>query len=164
MKADAFISHASANSDFAEIVVRALEADKLVAWIDSADVNYGALLRNQLQSAISNSRVLVLLWSEAAASKSRWVMAEIFTAFYLERFIIPCVLDPTPLPQFLASAAYLDRQRDKDRIGQELCRTVRAAPNAANEVVPVMVSETSTVKSLINRRTKGCIGRHGQRP
>jgi hypothetical protein len=82
-------------------------------------------------------------------------MAEIFTAFYLERFIIPCVLDPTPLPQFLASAAYLDRQRDKDRIGQELCRTVRAAPNAANEVVPVMVSETSTVKSLINAVAAG---------
>jgi hypothetical protein len=54
----------------------------------------------------------VLLWSEAAF-KSRWVMAEIFMALHLERFIIHRVLDTTPLPQFLANVAYLDHQRDK---------------------------------------------------
>jgi TIR domain len=116
MKTDAFISHASENSDFAEIIGRALKAGRLRTWVDRSDVRFGSLLRNQIQSAIRDSRVLVLLWSEAAF-KSRWVMAEIFMAFYLERFIIPCVLDATPLPQFLASAAYLDYQRDKDRIG-----------------------------------------------
>ena len=53
MKADAFISHASVDADFAEIVVNALEANKLKAWIDSSDVSFGALLRNQLQASIS---------------------------------------------------------------------------------------------------------------
>jgi hypothetical protein len=149
MKTDAFISHASPNSEFAEIVVRALESGKLKIWVDRSNVQFGSLLRNQIQSAIRDSRVLVLLWSEDAF-KSRWVMAEIFMALYLERFIIPCVLDATPLPQFLANAAYLDRQRDNDRIGEELCRAVRTAPTGANEVAAVMVSETPAVQSLIN--------------
>src|SRR5262249_41278294 len=102
-----------------------------------------------IQSAIRDSRVLVLVWSESAFN-SRWVMSEIFTAFYLERFIIPCVLDETPLPQFLANSAYLDHQRDKDRLGEELCRAVRTARTGPNEVAPVMVSETAAVQSLIN--------------
>lgn len=157
MKVDAFISHASANAEFAATIRRALEADKLKAWMDNSDTGFGALLRNQLQSAISDSRVLVLLWSKAAF-ESRWVMAEMFTALYLERFIIPCVLDKTPLPQFLANVAYLDRRRDKDRVGQELCRAVRAAPARANDVAAVMVSETAAMKSLIDRVAAGQYG------
>jgi len=36
----------------------------------------------------------VLVWSKAAAA-SRWVAAEILTAFYLpmRRFVIPCVVE-----------------------------------------------------------------------
>jgi hypothetical protein len=154
MKAAAFISHASTDSEFAEIIRRALKAGKLKSWIDRSNIKFGALLRNQIRSAISDSRVLVLLWSETAF-KSRWVMAEIFTAFYLERFIIPCVLDTTPLPQFLANAAYLDRQRDKDRLGEELCRAVRGAPAGANEVAAAMVSEPPVVQSLIKAVAAG---------
>jgi TIR domain len=149
MKADAFISHASADADFADTVVKALAAGKLKAWIDSADVRFGALLRNQLQSSISDSRVLVLLWSKAAF-KSRWVMAEMFTAIYLDRFIIPCVLDSTPLPQFLANAAYLNRKRDGERLGERLCGAVRGAPDHANDVRALFLAETSVIQPLIN--------------
>jgi TIR domain len=154
MKTDAFISYASADLEFAEAIGEALEADKLNTRIDRSDVKFGRLLRNQIQSAIRDSRVLVLVWS-GSALESRWVMTEIFTAFYLEHFIIPCVLDTSPLPQFLANSAYLDRQRDEDRIGQELCRAVRAAPIGANEVAPAMVSQTPGVQSLINSVAAG---------
>lgn len=154
MKADAFISHASANADIAETLVKALEADKLKAWIDSADVKFGALLRNQLQASISGCRVLALLWSEQAF-RSRWVMAEMFTAIYLDRFIIPCVLDSTPLPQFLANSAYLDRKRDGDRLAQRLCHAVRSAPDHANDVSAVVPDDTSVVQPLINAVAAG---------
>lgn len=111
---NAFISHASKDSRFAAQLVGALELDGLKAWIDHSDVRFGVLLRNELQSAIRNCRVLVLVWSKAA-SISRWVMAEMLTAFHCNRFIIPCVLDRTQLPQFLQNTAYLDRRRDKLR-------------------------------------------------
>jgi hypothetical protein len=94
---NAFISHASKDLEFAQQLVQALEIDGLKAWIDDSDVRFGVLLRNELQSAIRNRRSLVLIWSKAA-SISRWVMAEMFTAFHCDRFIVPCVLDPTPLP------------------------------------------------------------------
>ncbi len=63
-------------------------------------------------------------------------MAEIFTAFHLDRFIIPCVLDATPLPQFLQNTAYLSRQRDQADIGEKLAHAIGAAPRSGNKVAP----------------------------
>src|SRR5436309_3138120 len=97
---DAFISHASKDSKFAAHIVQALEAGGFRPWIDHADVHFGRLLRNELQTAIGSSRVVALIWSRTAAA-SRWVISEILMAFHLNRFIIPCVIDHTPLPQFL---------------------------------------------------------------
>src|ERR1700730_13301993 len=122
-RSDVFISHASEDSRVASRLAQSLQDGKLKVWIDDTSIKFGVLLRNELQSAIRNSRVLVLLWSKPA-SKSRWVMAEIFTAFHLGRFIIPCVLDPTPLPQFLQNSVYLDRRRDKAKLGDKLCLAV----------------------------------------
>jgi len=132
---DAFISHASKQKRFAKQLVKTLERDGLKAWIDDADVRFGALLRDELQSAIRRCRVLVLLWSKAA-SESRWVMAEMFTALHSGRHIIPCVLDRTTLPQFLQNTAWLDRRRDKVGLGEKLCASVRGAPRGGNTVAP----------------------------
>jgi TIR domain len=145
---DAFLSHASQDAKFAARVGRSLQGKGLNPWIDGSDLAFGALLRDELQDAIRNSRALVLLWSKAA-SQSRWVMAEIFTAFHLDRFIIPCVLDETPLPQFLQNAAYLNRQRDQADIGEKLARAIRAAPRSANKVTPWMGSRTQEAQSRL---------------
>jgi hypothetical protein len=146
---DAFLSHASQDADFANTVARSLKKHRLTVWIDNSYLAFGGLLRNLLQSAIGESRVVVLLWSEAA-SQSRWVMAEIFTTFHLNRFIIPCVLDDTPLPQFLQNTAYLNRQRDEADIGAKLARAIQQAPDAANQVAPWLGSRTQLVQSLVN--------------
>src|SRR5262245_53026393 len=96
-----FISHSSTNADVAGTIERALEAEGVAAWLDSSDLGVGVLLRNELHHAIRNSRAVVLIWS-AAASRSRWVSSEILVAFHMDRFILPCVVDGTALPQFLA--------------------------------------------------------------
>ena len=101
-----------------------MESDSQTAWIDARNVGVGKLLRQELHDAIASSRVFVLLWSKAA-SKSRWVMAELFVAFHLKKFIVPCVLDRTPLPQFLGNAVYLDRQRAGTRLNREIASAVR---------------------------------------
>src|SRR5262245_43594196 len=148
-KTDAFISHASADAAFAETLDASLKADKLTTWIDNLNVGFGGLLRNQIQSAIENSNQMVLVWSDSAV-KSRWVMAEMFTAFWLDRFIIPCVVDATPLPQFLGNSAYLSRHRDRDRIGERLCRAVRAAPAHANQPAAFIAGQDPQVEALID--------------
>jgi len=146
---DAFVSHASQDAATADQISKALQSKKLKLWVDASDLAFGGLLREELQSAIQQSRVLILLWSEAA-SKSRWVMAEMFTAFHRNRFIIPYVLDATPLPQFLANSAYLSLRRDQADIGVKLARTLGSAPDSANTPAPLLNSRTSLVESLVN--------------
>jgi hypothetical protein len=154
---DVFLSHASVDSRAATQVIQLVERDGLTGWIDRSNVRFGALLRNELHDAIRDSRVLVLLWSKAAF-ESRWVMAEILVAFHLNRFIIPCVIDRTPLPQFLGNTAYIDRQRDKSQLGAQLSRSIREAPAHANEVAPLIASRTSVVTSLANGVAAGQYG------
>jgi TIR domain len=108
----AFVSHASQDALVAGQIDKALQTEQLSTWVDATHLAFGNLLREEPQSAIQNSRVLVLLWSEAA-SQSRWVMAEMFTALHLDRFIIPYALDATPLPQFLANSAYVSQKGDR---------------------------------------------------
>ena len=145
---DAFISHASKDGQFVAQLVETLDDDGLKAWIDHADVRYGALLRNALQSAIRKCRVLVLVWSKAA-SNSRWVMAEMFTALHSGRFIIPCVLDSTPLPQFLENTAWLDRRRDKASLGKKLSAEIRRSPRGGNKFAPFIAGANREVDDAV---------------
>ena len=145
---DAFISHASKDSQFAAQLIEALKHKGLRIWIDYSNVRFGLLLRNELQDAIRSCRVFVLLWS-TAASNSRWVMAEMFTALHSSRFIIPCLLGRAPPPQFLQNTAYLDRRRDKADLGEKLARAIRAAPKQGNEVAPFIAAINREVDTAV---------------
>jgi hypothetical protein len=94
---DTFISHSSKDTVLAARTEELLEEDGLKVWLDHSEIRLRALLRPELQTAIKNSCVLVLLWSQAAA-KSRWVAAEVVTAFHLNRFILTCVRGNVELP------------------------------------------------------------------
>jgi hypothetical protein len=131
----AFISHSSADAALAKRVATSLRRGRLEAWLDSRDISVGSLLRDELQTEIKRSDAVVLLWSEAA-SRSRWVAAEIFTAFHLGRFIIACEVDATPPPYFLANTVRVDLRRDEAERLKTLRRAVREAPRAANGLQP----------------------------
>jgi len=141
---DTFISHSSADKAKVRRLIALLRARRLSPWIDEAGVQFGGLLRDGLQVAIRDSKTFVLVWSKAA-SKSRWVIAELLTAFHLGRFIIPCVLDRTPLPQFLGNAAYLDQKREGRRLGEMLASAIRAAPATRNRIMPLMAAARAEV-------------------
>ena len=144
-----FVSHSSANAAAAKRVGTALEAAGFGVWLDSSDIRLGVLLRNELHEAIQKSRGVVLLWSEPA-SKSRWVAAEILTAFHMDRFIIPCVVDDAPLPQFLGNSVYLDlRKNEADALGQ-LARAAKNVPKQANPIPPRIGSESAELKRAID--------------
>jgi len=143
-----FVSHSSANAAAAKRVGEALEAVAFDVWLDSSDIRLGVLLRSELHEAIGRSRAVALLWSEPA-SKSRWVAAEILTAFHMDRFIVPCVVDDTPLPQFLANSVYLDlRGNETEALGQ-LARAVENAPKQANPLPPRMASASAELTRAI---------------
>ena len=147
-KTKAFISHSSADLRFAMRVDKTLKDDGVLVWLDRSEIHAGALLRNELQTAIQDSSVLVLLWSKHAA-KSRWVAAELLTAFHHDQFIVPCVLDKVRLPQFLQNTVYLDLQRGEAGVLERVCSAVRDAPNNANPLVPIMNSQSYELEQAI---------------
>ena len=151
---DAFISHASKDATVAARIEALLEEDELKVWLDQSEIRLGVLLRKELQTAIKKSRVLVLLWSKAAA-KSRWVAAEVVTAFHLNRFIVACVLDGTQLPYFLQNTIYLNLKPGKKDWVDRLCRAVRQSPKAANEVPILMSSQSRELQRTIERIVEG---------
>jgi tetratricopeptide (TPR) repeat protein len=151
---DAFISHSSKDTVLAARTEELLEEDGLKVWLDHSEIRLGALLRPELQTAIKNSRVLVLLWSQAAA-KSRWVAAEVMTAFHLNRFTLACVRGNLELPYFLQNTIYLKLQLRKTDWAEHLRRAVREAPDAANDVPTMMARQSQELQDAIHRIVQG---------
>ena len=143
-----FISHSSKDTSQSVRIEKALEKDGHEVWLDRSDIRLGVLLRAELQSAISKSRAVVLVWSKAAAA-SRWVAAEIITSFHLKRFIIPCVVDNTPLPQFLDNTVYLDFRANPKTALRSLRRAVADVPRTANTFSKVMSSQSPDLQEMI---------------
>jgi hypothetical protein len=151
---DAFISHSSANRTTAVLIEKALEADGLSVWLDDSEIRLGVLLGEELQSSIRGARVLVLLWSKAAA-ESRWVATEWLTAYHIGRFIVPCSLDSTPLPQCLQNAVRLRVRQVTAGVVEALARAVRESPRAQNRLAPAMSAQGPEVSAAINRIMDG---------
>jgi hypothetical protein len=151
---DAFISHSSADMARAARVEQALEQDGLTVWLDRSEIRPGRLLRAELQAAIRNSRAVILLWSKAAA-KSRWVAAELLTAFHSDRFVVACACDRTRLPYFLQNTIYLDLGPRQTRWRTYLPRAIREAPNAANDVPAKIAAPTRELNETIRLLAEG---------
>lgn len=151
---DAFISHSSSDTKLAARIERTLEDHGLEIWLDRSEIRLGQLLRKELQTAIRESRVIILLWS-AAAAKSRWVAAEVLTAFHSNRFVIACASDKTALPYFLQSTIYLKLQSLKTGWVDELRRAIREAPSSANDILPRMGSETPQLVETVRQLAEG---------
>jgi hypothetical protein len=145
-----FISHSSASAAEAARIEQAFTTAGFDAWLDNSDLGVGVQLRPELHDAIRNSRAVVLVWS-APASRSRWVSAEILTAFHLNRYIEPCVTDDTPLPEFLGRPVYLDLRQASDAALGRLVRSAEAAPPSANPVAPRVSAPSS---ELIRERDR----------
>jgi len=149
-----FISHSSATAADAARIEQAFVRAGFDAWLDNSDLGLGVQLRPELNEAIRSSRVMVLVWSEPA-SRSRWVSAEILTAFHMDRFILPCVTDDTPLPQFFGHPVYLDLRTAGDDALARLVRAAETAPESANPVATVVASPSDELLRACDRLATG---------
>jgi hypothetical protein len=149
-----FISHSSATAAAAARIERAFLATGVEAWLDNSDLGLGVQLRPELHEAIRASRAMVLVWSEPA-SRSRWVSAEILTAFHMDRFIMPCVTDDAPLPQFFGHPVYLDLRTAGDEAIARLVRAAAAAPDGANPLPPFVASPEPALVAACDHLVRG---------
>jgi hypothetical protein len=92
-------------------LARRLEAELMAAgaevWSDQSGIRLGESFPKQINAALEWCNVLLLIWSEAA-SKSHWVNLEWESAIHLQKRIIPCLLDNSPLPLILTRFVYMD--------------------------------------------------------
>ena len=149
-----FISHSSATAAAAARIERVFIAAGVEAWLDNSDLGLGVQLRPELHEAIHASRAVVLVWSEPA-SRSRWVSAEILTAFHMDRFILPCATDDAPLPQFFGHPVYLDLRTAGDDALTRLVRAVADAPHAANPLRPFVTAPEPALVTACEHLARG---------
>ena len=77
------------------------------------------------------------------------------TAFHMDRFILPCVTDDAPLPQFFGHPVYLDLRTAGDDALARLVRAAETAPDSANPVPPVVASPSPELLHACDRLATG---------
>lgn len=96
MNHDVFISYSSLNKDAAQAICHILEQNEIRCWMAPRDIPPGSEYGDLIDDAIKSSTVVVVLFSETAAT-SLWVKGELNIAFEEQKVIIPFRLDKTPL-------------------------------------------------------------------
>jgi hypothetical protein len=156
----AWIAHATEDYHRAVQLAQVLKRQRLRIGIDGSVSHPGASLSMERQAAIGQSRVLILLWS-AAASQSRDVNVAWLAAFYEDRFIVPCILDVTPLPACLQTTVFLDLRRANPNHSERLISAVKGAPNAANPIVQVVLRPpaalTRSIEPILRMQQDICV-------
>lgn len=96
MNHDVFISYSSLNKEAAQAICHTLEQNEIRCWMAPRDIPPGSEYGDLIDEAIKSSTVVVVLFSETAAT-SLWVKGELNIAFEEQKTIIPFRLDKTPL-------------------------------------------------------------------
>jgi TIR domain/Protein of unknown function (DUF1566) len=121
-----FISHAWENKTLVRRLEAVLKVAEAEVWVDHVGVRGGDNLPERISEALDWCNTLLLVWSKAAAG-SRWVKLEWANAIALDKLIIPCPIDKTPLPSILAHKAYIDFS-DAELGLHELLRALQLTP------------------------------------
>lgn len=96
MNHDVFISYSSLDKEAAKAICHTLEQNEIRCWMAPRDIPPGSEYGDLIDEAIKSSTVVVVLFSETAAT-SLWVKGELNIAFEEQKVIIPFRLDKTPL-------------------------------------------------------------------
>lgn len=96
MNHDVFISYSSQNKEAAQAICHTLEQNEIKCWMAPRDIPPGSEYGDLIDEAIKKASVVVVLFSETAAT-SLWVKGELNVAFEEQKVIIPFRLDETPL-------------------------------------------------------------------
>ncbi len=95
-----FISHSHQDTEFATLLLEALEAQQVPCWIAPRDVTPGGSYAECILTAIENSSCFVLIYTRGS-NDSRHVLREVERALSLGINIIPVRFDDAPVSKSL---------------------------------------------------------------
>jgi hypothetical protein len=102
-----FLSYARRDWPVLQPLLQDLVAHGITVWRDQDSLYGGQHWPKAIGEAIAAHDVLLLAWSQEAAA-SHFVEFEWNTALALQKTILPCVLDQTPLPPALSAINGID--------------------------------------------------------
>lgn len=145
-----FISHAWED----KVLARRLEVKLINAgadvWVDHSGIRGGDNLPKRISDALEWCNTLLLIWSDPA-SKSTWVELEWTNAISLEKAIIPCLLDDTPVPAILTNKAYLNFRN----VEQGIIQLLHALNRARQPVTETPTTPVEKVARVLHNQLSG---------
>ena len=72
-------------------------------------------------------------------------------ALHQDRFIVPCVLDATPLPQCLQNTIFLRLRGLPAQVAEQLARTIEEAVDSPTPLPPLMRAESAELADAIQQ-------------
>jgi hypothetical protein len=125
---DVFISHSAKDKPVADAICAALETNRIRCWVAPRDVLPGQQWAGAILDAISNSRLMILIYS-ASANTSPQVIREVDRAINHNVTIVPFRIEDAPMSKemeyYISSAHWLDALDDPARHLGTLVRTVK---------------------------------------
>lgn len=147
---DVFISYSSKEKNTALAICHVLEDVGVKCWIAPRDLTGGMEYAQVIASAIKQSGICVLVFSEAA-NMSRWVKSEVRLAFDYNKIIIPFKID-TARPEgeleiYLSGQHWIEAYPHPKSSFKDLCDSVQSFLGKDAHPEPELKSEPGkTVK------------------
>lgn len=152
-----FLSHSTANDNFVNKLADELHIHGFQTWIDHQDMPAGSRWVAQLESALTQSDVMLLVLSETSINSS-YVESEWHTFFNMGRKIIPLRLDNCELPLFLRTFHQVDFRQPENfkeafaallQVLPDFERTLRSNPLKQSAQLPKQESMTLNEQELM---------------
>jgi hypothetical protein len=113
--AKVFLSYARRDLPTLQPLLQNLVAHGITVWRDQDNLYGGQHWPKAIGEAIAAHDVLLLAWSQEAAA-SHFVEFEWNTALALQKSILPCLLDHTPLPPALSTIHGIDARLPREAL------------------------------------------------
>lgn len=115
MQYKVFISYSTKDLTIVNHVKKTLANDEIDVFIAEYSTQPGANLSKDIQNAILNCDLFLVIWSENSKT-SDWVQQEIGIAKGHDKYILPVVLNKSlTLPAFINNLKYLDSSMDIEK-------------------------------------------------
>ena len=148
MGCDVFISYSSLEKKYADQVKNVIETNGYSCWMAPESIPGGSSYADEIETAIQNCRVVVLILYETA-QKSIWIPKEISRALDYKKIIIPFHIDESKLQKsflfYLTDAQRIEAYKDLSKAYSELISTLRGILGNTNDI--------ETKKETIKERT-----------
>lgn len=144
-----FVSYSRKNADVSYEIAEALRTRGYTVWTDVGGITGGAVWQSEIEDAITNCDIMIVMMSPAAR-ESDWVKREILFALDLQKTIIPLIVEDVKLPFALYDLQPIDYRENHEQGLAQLVIALSKLSNQESDVEQILVEKSSS-----NQQAKG---------